>query len=86
MSTPPAGRERTRGAAAGSPPDYGPHRHPRCRCGNLVLGQRGESVASLAQRMAFDDEKEARFRVLNGLGANEQLQAGQQVKLVIKAR
>ena len=53
---------------------------------DVVTVQRGESVASLAQRMAFDDAKEARFRVLNGLGSNDQLQAGQQVKIVIKSR
>ena len=53
---------------------------------DVVTVQRGDSVASLAQRMAFDDAKEARFRVLNGLGSNDQLQAGQQVKIVIKSR
>lgn len=53
---------------------------------DVVTVRRGESVASLAQRMAFDDEKEARFRVLNALGSSDQLQVGQQVKLVVKAR
>lgn len=53
---------------------------------DVVSVRRGESVATLAQRMAFDDEKEARFRVLNALGSSDQLQAGQKVKLVVKAR
>lgn len=53
---------------------------------DVVTVQRGESVASLAQRMAFTDAQEERFRVLNGLGSNDQLQAGQKVKLVVRAR
>ncbi|QIG53130.1 M48 family metalloprotease [Altererythrobacter sp. BO-6] len=53
---------------------------------DVVTVQRGESVASLARRMAFTDAQEERFRVLNGLGASEQVQAGQKVKLVVRAR
>jgi predicted Zn-dependent protease len=43
----------------------------------------GETVASLAARTAFDDAREARFRVLNGLGPADALQPGQKVKLVV---
>ncbi|MBO6945785.1 M48 family metalloprotease [Altererythrobacter sp.] len=53
---------------------------------DVVTVRRGESIASLAQRMAFDDENEARFRVLNALGSSDQLQVGHRVKLVVKAR
>lgn len=53
---------------------------------DVVTVQPGDTVASLAQRMAFDDAREARFRVLNGLGPNEGLRAGQLVKIVVKAR
>ncbi|TNE46418.1 MAG: peptidase M48 Ste24p [Sphingomonadales bacterium] len=53
---------------------------------DVVTVQRGESVASLAQRMAFDDAKEERFRVLNGLSSSDQVQAGQLVKLVVRSR
>ncbi len=53
---------------------------------DVVTVQRGETAASLARRMAFDDAQVERFRVLNGLAANQEVQAGQQVKLVIRAR
>lgn len=53
---------------------------------DVVTVQRGETVASLARRMAFSDAQEERFRVLNGLGTNDQVQAGQKVKLVVRAR
>lgn len=51
----------------------------------VVTVRSGDTVASLAARMAFDDAKEARFRVLNGLSAESSLQAGQKVKLVVRA-
>jgi predicted Zn-dependent protease len=41
----------------------------------------GDTVERLAARMATD-RKEERFRVLNGLGANERVRAGEQVKIV----
>lgn len=44
--------------------------------------QAGETVADIAQRLPFDSYREARFRVLNRLGPNGQLQAGDQVKIV----
>ncbi len=50
----------------------------------MVTVRNGDTVASLAARMAYSDAREARFRVLNGLGANDTLKAGQKVKIVIK--
>ena len=47
---------------------------------------RGGSVASMARLMAYDNAQEARFRVLNGLGANDTVTAGQKVKVVVRAR
>ena len=46
----------------------------------------GDTVASLAARMAMSDNKEEWFRTLNGLHPSDQLQAGQTVKLVTEAR
>lgn len=43
-------------------------------------------LASLARRMAYDRGQVERFRVLNGLGANDSLVAGQKVKLVVRGR
>lgn len=51
---------------------------------DVVTVQRGDTVQSLARRMAFTDAQEARFRVLNGLGANDTLIPGQKVKIVIR--
>lgn len=42
----------------------------------------GETVAELAQRMPFEAFRERRFRVLNGLGRNEEVAPGDRVKLV----
>ena len=53
---------------------------------DVVTVQRGDTVSGLARRMAYDDAREDRFRVLNGLGANEGLVAGQKVKIVVRAR
>jgi len=50
----------------------------------VVTVQRGDSVSSLAAKMAVDDYKEELFRVLNGLGANEGIQAGQRLKIVVE--
>ena len=49
---------------------------------DVVQVRSGESVASLARRMAYTDMQLERFLVLNGLPANAQLQAGQMVKIV----
>ena len=53
---------------------------------DVVTVQRGDTVASLSRRMAYSTGQEARFRVLNALDSNEGLQAGQQVKLVVRGR
>ncbi len=49
----------------------------------IVTVGRNDTIASLSRRMAFEQYQEERFRVLNGLGANDQLQQGQQVKIVV---
>lgn len=53
---------------------------------DVVTVRRGDTVSGLARRMAYADAQERRFRVLNGLGANEGLIAGQKVKLVVRRR
>jgi predicted Zn-dependent protease len=50
---------------------------------DVVTVGRGDTVQSLANRMAYNDLKLERFRVLNGLGANSTLAPGQRVKLVV---
>lgn len=50
----------------------------------IVTVQRGDSVSSIARHMAFDDYREARFRVLNGMSSSDGLQAGQRVKIVVE--
>lgn len=46
----------------------------------------GDTVDSLASLMAYGDARSQRFRVLNGLSANETLRPGQKVKIVTYAR
>lgn len=53
---------------------------------DVVTVQRGDTVASLASRMAYDRAQEQRFRVLNGLGTGDTVTAGQKVKLVVRSR
>lgn len=48
----------------------------------VVQAKAGDTVASLASRMAMSDYREERFRVLNGLGASGQVTAGQRYKIV----
>ncbi|MEN8723085.1 MAG: M48 family metalloprotease [Alphaproteobacteria bacterium] len=48
----------------------------------IVTVKRGQTVTGLARQMPHDTFKVERFRVLNGLGPNDTLQAGQKVKLV----
>lgn len=43
----------------------------------------GEMAADFGRRMAFSDYPTERFRVLNGLGPNEQPSTGQRVKLIV---
>ncbi len=52
----------------------------------VVTVGRGDTVASLARRMAFDSAQEDRFRVLNALGSAETVTPGQKVKLVVRTR
>jgi predicted Zn-dependent protease len=52
----------------------------------VVTVARGDTVASLARRMAYDNAQVERFRVLNGLGSTDELQAGQKVKIVVRGR
>ncbi|MGH1376507.1 MAG: M48 family metalloprotease [Alphaproteobacteria bacterium] len=50
----------------------------------IVTAQRGDSVGSLARKMVFDDYREERFRVLNGLAPRDGLKAGRAYKIVVK--
>lgn len=49
---------------------------------DVVTAKGGDSVAALAAQMPFDTFKQERFRVLNGLSMNDQLQAGQRYKVI----
>ena len=51
---------------------------------DVVTVGSNDTVASLARRMAYSDQQETRFRVLNGLSANETVRAGQKVKIVVR--
>ena len=53
---------------------------------DVVTVQRGDTVNTLARRMAYDTAQVERFRVLNSLGPNDGLRAGEKVKIVIRAR
>lgn len=48
----------------------------------VVTVKRGDTIAGLSRRMAFDDYREDRFRALNNLTGTNQLRAGQKVKIV----
>jgi predicted Zn-dependent protease len=50
----------------------------------IITVKPGDSISSLAKSMAFEDYQEQRFRVLNGLSANQGLTAGQHVKLIVE--
>jgi predicted Zn-dependent protease len=50
----------------------------------VVKVARGEGIASLAARMASVDRPLDRFRVLNGLDANEQPKPGDLVKIIVQ--
>jgi predicted Zn-dependent protease len=58
----------------------------RPRLIDIVQVRSGDTAQSLARRMAFDDYQLDRFLVLNGREANEQLRAGEQVKIVVYQR
>lgn len=49
---------------------------------DVVTVRSGDTVQSLAQRMAYNDAKLERFLVLNGLRTDSRLAAGQKVKIV----
>jgi len=49
---------------------------------SVVTVKAGDTVQSLAARMAYSDAAVDRFLVLNGLAANSRLVAGQKVKLI----
>lgn len=53
---------------------------------DVVTVRRGDTIQSLSNRMAYASGKVERFRVLNGLGNSDRLQAGQKVKLVVRGR
>ncbi|MDQ3139307.1 MAG: M48 family metalloprotease [Pseudomonadota bacterium] len=55
----------------------------RPRVIDVVTARAGDTVQSLASRMAYTDLKTERFLVLNGLQANSRLTAGQRLKLVV---
>lgn len=55
----------------------------RPRVIDIVTVQRGDTVQSLAQRMAYRDYKVDRFLSLNGLAGNAPLTPGQKVKVVV---
>jgi len=55
----------------------------RPRVVDVVTVGQGDTVESLARRMAYPDYQVERFRVLNGLTAGEPVRAGQRVKLVV---
>jgi predicted Zn-dependent protease len=55
----------------------------RPRIIDVVTVGPGDSVQSLASRMAYRDFKLDRFLVLNGLAANSRLAPGQKVKLIV---
>ncbi|MXO64747.1 M48 family metalloprotease [Altericroceibacterium endophyticum] len=52
---------------------------------DVVTVGRGETVRILASRMAYDNAKEERFRVLNGLSSTDTLTPGQKVKLIVRS-
>ncbi len=53
---------------------------------DVVTVRSGETVSSLASRMAYSSNQEERFRVLNGLSSGEGVRAGQKVKIVVRGR
>lgn len=50
----------------------------------IVTVKPGDTVAKLAAQSAFDDHDVKRFRLLNDLSANDTLQAGTKVKIVVE--
>jgi predicted Zn-dependent protease len=50
----------------------------------VIAVQPGDTIASLAQKMQVDESPADWFRVLNHLGANAKLEAGQKVKIIVE--
>jgi len=50
----------------------------------VVRVQSGDTVQSLANRMAYDDDRLARFTILNGIEASSRLQPGARIKLITR--
>lgn len=57
----------------------------RSRKIEVVTVKSGDSIASLSGRMAYSQNQQQRFLVLNRLSANDRLTAGQKVKIVTYA-
>ncbi|WP_194954875.1 LysM peptidoglycan-binding domain-containing protein, partial [Sphingopyxis solisilvae] len=76
-----------------SPSPCRPHRRRRNRQTrpirprriDVVTVGRGDTVATLARRMAYSDYQAERFQVLNRLTASSRLTPGQKVKIVVYA-
>ena len=51
---------------------------------DVVTVRSGDTVASLANRMAYPSAQEERFRVLNGMSSTEGVTPGQKVKIVVR--
>ncbi|KRA83555.1 M48 family metalloprotease [Altererythrobacter sp. Root672] len=52
---------------------------------DVVTARNGDTVQSLANRMAYSNAQVERFRVLNGLSANAQVVPGEKYKIVIRS-
>jgi predicted Zn-dependent protease len=55
----------------------------RPRIIDVVAVRAGDTIASLSGRMAYNDLKQERFLVLNGLSSTSRLTPGQKVKIVV---
>jgi predicted Zn-dependent protease len=55
----------------------------RSRRVSVVTVKPGDTVATLSNRMAYDDDRVGRFAVLNGLATNSRLVPGARVKLIV---
>jgi predicted Zn-dependent protease len=51
---------------------------------SVVTVRAGDTVQSLANRMAYDDDRLARFTILNGIDANARLVPGTRIKLITR--
>lgn len=57
----------------------------RPRLVRVVTVKPGDTVASLSSRMAYGDDRQGRFMVLNGMTSPRQLVPGERVKLIVFA-